>query len=154
VKDAGAGRGDVETWTTTTCTAELPLERFRAKIQPVLVAPLHDGSEIAWGPRACCRGGGRWYVHITQDLVDRGCYGKTGPPPPRAPLGDLWLKSRRQREDRIRIPACPLDVRQCPLGHWPGAVDWRRVRQDQDDLSARVSRRLHVARKCSAVMSR
>ena len=37
----------------------------------MLVAPLHDGSEIAWGPRACCRGGrGRWYVHITQDLVD------------------------------------------------------------------------------------
>ena len=102
----------------------------------------------------------------------------------RGPLGDLWLKSRRQGkigsasllalwttfvgcrssfsrwlagwlaclQDRSAVES--VRSTKCPLGHWPGAVNWRRVRQDQDDLTARVSRRLHVARKCSAVMSR
>jgi len=76
----------------------------------VLVAPLHDGSEIAWGPRACCRGGGGGKMVRTYHTGSGGCSGKTilgflvlvHPPQPqgpggiRGPLGDLWLKSRRQ----------------------------------------------------------
>ena len=161
----------------------------------MLVAPLHDGSEIAWGPRACCRGGGGGKMVRTYHTGSGGCSGKTilgflvlvHPPQPqgpggiRGPLGDLWLKSRRQGkigsasllalwttfvgcrssfsrwlagwlaclQDRSAVES--VRSTKCPLGHWPGAVDWRRVRQDQDDLTARVSRRLHVARKCSAV---
>jgi hypothetical protein len=155
---------------------------------------LHDGSEIAWGPRACCRGGrggdGTYISHRIWWMLwedhsrisrSRSSSATTGAGRIRGPLGDLWLKSRRQGkigsasllalwttfvgcrssfsrwlagwlaclQDRSAVES--VRSTKCPLGHWPGAVNWRRVRQDQDDLTARVSRRLHVARKCSAV---
>jgi hypothetical protein len=75
----------------------------------VLVAPLHDGSEIAWGPRACCRGGrggdGTYISHRIWWMLwedhsrisrSRSSSATTGAGRIRGPLGDLWLKSRRQ----------------------------------------------------------
>lgn len=40
----------------------------------------------------------------------------------------------RRAVESVRSTQCPV-----PSWNWPGADDWRRVRQDRDDLTARVS---------------
>ena len=98
MKDAGAGRGDVGT--------------YCRRRPPARVLKLHGGlGRVA---------GGRWYVHITQDLVDalgrpfsdfsfsfilRNHRGRED----QGAIGRLVVEIPQAREDRIRIPACPLD---------------------------------------------